>query len=145
MATDRSGADRGSALLLMPVAILIVFLLGAISVDAAVRFQAQREAVADAQAIAHDAVSAVAPEALRAGRRPTVASLDASTVDRRVAQDVQARGLRGSVRWEVVDGVITVTVTREAVLLFSAVAPGGHRSSTVQGTATAVLVDQDGS
>ena len=68
MRTERTRDDSGSALMLLPAAVLVVFLLGAISVDAAVRFQAQREAVADAQSIAHDAVSAVAGRSLRSGQ-----------------------------------------------------------------------------
>ena len=60
--------DGGSVLILMPVALLVTLLLGAIAVDAAQQFEAQRQAVADAQALANDAASALSGSALRATR-----------------------------------------------------------------------------
>ncbi len=128
----------------MPAAVLIVFLLGAISVDAAVKFQAQREAVGDAQAIAHDAVSAIAAAGLRAPTGPDTNRLDPDAVARRIDGDIRARRLKGAIRWHVSNGVVTVTVTRRATLIFSGAVPGSHSSAEVRGTATASLVIQDG-
>ncbi len=128
----------------MPAAVLIVFLLGAISVDAAVRFQAQREAVGDAQAIAHDAVSAISATGLRAPTGPDPDRLDPTTVARRIDEDIHARRLRGTVRWHLANGIVTVIVTRRATLIFSGAVPGGHSTAEVQGTASAALVVQDG-
>ena len=54
-AMDRS--DRGSVLMLMPAAVLIVVILGAMAVDRAVVFGAQRDLIATAQAAANDAAS----------------------------------------------------------------------------------------
>ena len=142
MRTERTSDDAGSALMLLPVAVLVVFLLGAISVDAAIRFQAQREAVADAQAIAHDAVSAVAGRSLRDGQAADQAPLDRAEVARRIAIDVRARRLTGHVEWRLDGTTVTVVVTRRAELVFSPAVPGGRSTSVVVGTASARLVDQ---
>lgn len=57
---DRCGRrdERGSVLMLMPAAVLIVLLLGAITVDAAVVYLAQREAYNVAFDAANDAAGA---------------------------------------------------------------------------------------
>lgn len=143
MLTERPSDDSGSALMLLPVAVLVVFLLGAISVDAAVRFQAQREAVADAQSIAHDAVSAVAGRSLRDGQDVDDAPLDRSDIARRIAIDVRARHLAGRVEWRLDGDAVTVVVTRRAKLVFSPVAPDGRSTAEVVGTASARLVIQE--
>ena len=129
--------------MLMPAAVLIVMLLGAISVDAAVRFQAQREAVADAQSIAHDAASAIVASSLREGDvDPTSATLDASEVERRIRLDIHARRLDGRVTWRVENHVVVVRVTRTTRLIFTPVLPGESRTTEVAGSATAQLVVQ---
>jgi hypothetical protein len=128
--------------MLLPVAVLVVFLLGAISVDAAVRFQAQREAVADAQSIAHDAVSAVAGGSLREGEAADQAPLDRAEVGRRIAIDDRARRLTGHVVCRLDGTTVTVVVTRRAELVFSPAVPGGRSTADVVGTASARLVDQ---
>lgn len=48
--------QRGSALMLMPAAVLVVFVLGAIAVDQSYVFIRQRDLVVAAQAAANDAV-----------------------------------------------------------------------------------------
>lgn len=53
------GGEDGSTLLLYPFAVLIVFALGAIAVDAAVLFQAHREAVDVASGVAADIAGVV--------------------------------------------------------------------------------------
>ena len=129
--------------MLLPAAVLVVFLLGAISVDAAVRFQAQREAVAYAQSIAHDAVSAVSGRSLRSGQHIDLAPLDRAEVARRIAIDVRARRLRGHVEWRLDGDTVTVVVTRRAELVFSPAVPGGRSSAEVVGTASAHLAVED--
>ena len=51
------GSERGSALLLVPVGVLIVALLASITVDSTAAFLAQREAQAAASSLANDLVS----------------------------------------------------------------------------------------
>ena len=50
-------AERGSALLLVPVGVLVVALLASITVDSTAAFLAQREAQAAASSLANDLVS----------------------------------------------------------------------------------------
>lgn len=54
----RPGSDRASVLMLMPAAILIVFLLGAIAVDSAIVYLEQRQAYNVAFDAANDAAGA---------------------------------------------------------------------------------------
>src|SRR5690606_36454066 len=55
--TDRRRGQRGSVLMLMPAAVLIVLALGSLAVDRAVVFGAQRDLINTAQAAANDAVT----------------------------------------------------------------------------------------
>ena len=54
--------DRGSALMLMPAAVLVVIVLSAIAVDGALAFMGRRELSAAAAAAANDAVVAALSE-----------------------------------------------------------------------------------
>ena len=65
-ATVGSICERGTALLLVPVGVLIVTLLASITVDSAAAFVAQREAASAASSLANDLVTlAVDESALR--------------------------------------------------------------------------------
>ena len=127
--------------MLMPVGLLIVLMMGAVAVDSAIQFQAQRESVADAQSIAHDVVSAVSAEAIRAGEAPTRAAVDQGEAERRVDNVIRARRLTGVVTWHVDGPEVVVVVTRTARLIFSGVVPGATTVVTVRGTARAQLVE----
>ena len=146
---DRAqGSQSGSVLILMPVALLVTLLLGAIAIDAAQQFEAQRQAVADAQALANDAASALSQASLRArgaggtsghsdGTEPGV---DPGEIDARLRADVAGRAIRGEVTWSLSGGTVTVTVQRTVALPF---APhlAGKRSRRVEAFASAQLLD----
>jgi len=86
---DSHDRDQGSALLLMPVAVLIV--LGAIAVDSSITFLAQRELVDATQAAANDAATYGADVGqIRSGSGYT---LDRSRVDEAVRRAFAGRGL----------------------------------------------------
>lgn len=143
MRADGRRSERGSVLMLMPVAVLVVFLLGAIAIDAAASFEAQRQAVADAQAVANDAASALSQATLRSSERdPALTSLDPAEVERRVDADVAERRLRGTVRWWVDDGAVHVAVERTAPQLLSPLAGHGRRQHRVVGQASARLAER---
>lgn len=127
--------------MLMPVGLLVVLMMGAVAVDSAIQFQAQRESVADAQSIAHDLASAVSAEAIRAGEAPSRAAVDRGEAERRVDNVVRARRLAGVVTWQVDGPEVVVVVTRRARLIFSGAVPGATRETTVRGTARAQLVE----
>jgi len=140
--------DGGSVLILMPVALLVTLLLGAVAVDAAQRFEAQRQAVADAQALANDAASALSASALRArgagstgsGGTATDAGLDPAQVRERLRADVAGRAIRGDITWSVSAGTVTVTVRRPVTLAFG-LHLAAARPRWVGATATARLLD----
>jgi hypothetical protein len=94
--------DGGSALLLVPVGILIVVLLGSLVVDSAVVFLAEREAESAASAAANDlAALALDEEALRTEGRYVISDdrLDTlvGVVEDTVIERLSAAFVEGSV------------------------------------------------
>ena len=123
--------------MLMPAAVLIMLVLGAIAVDHAIVFGAQRDMVATAQAAANDAASlGVDIDVLRTSGEVTV---DESEMARAVAQAAAGVPPGTIVDWDVRGDVVVVTLRRDVKLLFAPAVPGGPRSRGVQATATAEL------
>lgn len=137
-APDGAGRDDGgSVLMLMPAAVLVVVLLGALAVDQAVVFGGQRELVTAAQRAANDAVAlGVAVEDLRA---EGVVRVDPARVDRAVSLALaDVEGLVAS-SWERRGDVVVVRVVRRVPVVFAGAIPGVERSRQVTATATAEL------
>ena len=140
--------DRGSALLLIPAAVLIVVLLGSLAVDSAIVFTAQRQLADAAAAAANDAVTAglaedafyrcegvrLNPERVR---EVVVASLEARAAD--IVDAVQSVSTGHDAA-----GVPTVTVHVEGSVtpLFAPALPGGGTMRTVEARAVASAVRQ---
>lgn len=110
-----SGRDRGSVLMLMPAAVLIVLLLGAIAVDSAIVYLRQRQAYNVAFDAANDAAGAGFDAAIARERGEVV--YDPDRVETLARQAVEASGLDGV---ELVDArpdgtavVVTVETTVE--------------------------------
>lgn len=132
--------ERGSALMLMPVAVLIVILLGGIAVDRALLFGAQRDLVATAQAAANDAVAAgVDVGALREGDD---AAIDRVAVDRAVRMAAAEADGVVAISWEIDDGYLIVRLRRTVRLVFTPGVPGAPSSETVTATARGLLIRQ---
>lgn len=134
--------ERGSVLVLMPVAALIFVILGALAVDATVLFLAERELAGAAAAAANDAATrAIDPDRFYADG--TIV-LDAGRANDVVAVSVAAKQLERSgfdvatpeVRIVAADQV-TVTLTGRAPYIFSKAIPGVADSAPVSATATA--------
>jgi hypothetical protein len=124
--------------MLMPAAVLVVIILGAISVDAAVVFGAQRELVDSAQAAANDAAAYGIDEgAFRAGRGYVY---DASRVDDAVDRALAARGVRARRRWYVRGDRIVVELQESVAYVFTKAVPGAGDSTTVHARADARLM-----
>ena len=129
--------ERGSVLMLMPAAVLIMLVLGSIAVDHAVVFGAQRDLVATAQAAANDAASlGVDIDVLRTTGEVDV---DEGEMARAVAQATAIVPRGTSVDWRLEGDVVVVTLHREVPLVFAPAVPGGHRTQPVEATATAEL------
>jgi hypothetical protein len=127
-------------LVLMPAAILIVLLLGAIAVDLTVVHLRQQQAIDAAASAANDAVTyGLDQGALRAGRGYR---LDPARVTAAVDQSIDAQGLSGELAAPPVvtepDAVsVRVVITLRAAYVFARSLPGAPRGTTVTGTATA--------
>lgn len=144
MPTGAQADERGSALMLMPAAVLVLVVLGAIAVDSAVVFASQRRLVATTQAAANDAVGYGfdRPRFTATGER----RLDRQRCEQAVVDTLEANEvvLDGPARVEVdeVAGIVTVAVAARAPQVFSAGVPGGADDVAVTATATARLNDR---
>ena len=130
----------GSVLILMPAAVLIVLLLGAIAVDLTTVHLRQQQAIDAAASAANDAVTYGLDEsALRSGRGYR---LDPDRVRRAVDESIDDQGLADElveppVVTEPTPDSVRVELTLRADYLFARSIPGAPRSTTVRGTATA--------
>ena len=138
----RFRGENGTVLLLMPVAVLIMFVLGAITVDLTAVRAGQQDLLAAATDAANDAATAGLNEAaLRSGRGyqldPTRAWL--------VAVDVLAtKGLLDNLATGPdvtinADGSVTVALARRVPHLFARALPGAPDDELVRATATATV------
>ena len=135
--------ERGSVLLLMPAAVLIVVVLASIAVDFTIAFLGEREAASLAAAAANDAVTAALDdERFRAGegihldedraRRVALSTLGASSSELDdVEVDVEVGELDG-------EPSVTVTVRGTIDYVFAPALPGAPTEAFVEATATAV-------
>jgi hypothetical protein len=125
--------------MLMPVAVLIVVILGAIAVDRAVVFGAQRELVQSAQAAANDAAAVGADiERLRAGHADT-ARFDRERIDRAVRASLVGVDDLVDHRWTLRGDQVVVELEQRVELVFTKGVPGAADTTTVRATATARL------
>lgn len=127
-------------LILMPAAMLIVLLLGAIAVDLTIVHLRQQQAIEAAASAANDAVTGGLDQAaLRAGLGY---QLDPARVDAAVDRSIDAQGLANQLAappqvTEPTPNSVTVIITLRADYLFARALPGTPHSTTVRGTATA--------
>lgn len=132
--------DRGSVLMLMPAAILIVVVLGAITVDLTAVRLGQRELIGAAADAANDAVTlGIDERALRAGEG---FRLDPARARRAVLDSLAAKGLLDALATPpevrvAADGGVEVRLTREVPHVFGRALPGVAPTTTVHGTAAA--------
>ena len=130
--------------MLMPAAVLIVLLLGAIAVDLTAVHLRQRAAISAAASAANDAVTYGLDQA--ALRRGDGYRLDPARVERAVAESIEAQGLADDLTeppevTEPVPGTVTVVLHVRASYVFARALPHGPTTTVVTATATAT-VDQ---
>ena len=134
--------QRGSVLLLVPAAVLVLVVLGAIAVDFGLAFLAQRELTSAAAAAANDAAGAALSDAAFYGARGV--EIDPARAERVAADAVGARRPGGvmvrSVTVRVAGPQVCVTVEGEVPYVFAPVVPGVARSAVVRGRAVATAV-----
>lgn len=128
MTGPRRHTDRGSVLMLMPAAVLIVLLLGAIAVDSAIVYLGQRQAYNVAFDAANDAAGAGIDADL--ARSSGALVLDPVRVTEVASDAVAASSVRGVRLVDVAvepDGVVAVTVeVRVEHLFVQAFGDDGH-------------------
>lgn len=142
---ERGGRERGSVLMLVPAGVLVLFVLGALAVDVAIAFLAQRELSATAAALANDAATmALADDRFFAENAAGAVEVDEGKAADVVREALAARAPGGvsDVRWSVrsADDQVCVTLTARVEYLFSHAVPGAPQGATVSGRAVATAV-----
>jgi hypothetical protein len=145
---NSSQRERGSAVLLVPVMVLILFMAAGLVVDSAIGFSTKRDLVEAASAVANDAVSAI--DDARAYDNGDVA-LDEQLVLRRAQQAIDARkdnwGSDIHAVARIVRGpdgpAVEVTATATAHYLFAQVFPGRSDTLELSATVTSTLRDSE--
>ena len=144
-ATHRLAGDRGSALMLMPAAVLIVLVLGAIAVDLSVVHLAHRDLVDVAASAANDAATdGLDPDTFhRTGRYELDQTRATAAVERSLTVH-QLAGRATIVRVVQGPGPDQVTVELEVPVdyLFAKALPGANHGTTVRAHATATAAER---
>jgi hypothetical protein len=130
--------DRGSILLLVPAAFLIVMILASIAVDMSLVHLRQRQAHDLASGAANDAVTAAANHLELRNGRVQLAQADAeAVVGRIVAASDLAPQVVGAPVVRVRPGTVEVELSLRADYVFASVVPGAPDGTSVTATATA--------
>ena len=135
--------ERGSVLMLVPAGILVLLVLGAIAVDSAVVFLAQRDLANRTAAAANDiAAAAVSDDAFYSGGDIVVSeSVADAFVDVSFAPGRRPAGFESWTADASTAGrSVTVSATAEVRYLFAPAVPGAARSTVVRARSTAVAV-----
>jgi uncharacterized membrane protein len=138
--------ETGSALILVPAAVLVLVVLAAIAVDSAAVFLGQRQLAEAAATAATDAAGAISePTFYQTGTitlDPSEAQhLAAASI---AAQDLHAVKLAGPIQVTVAGRQVCVTLTGEVPVIFGRALPGVPRDTTVHATATATAAGDRG-
>ena len=139
-------AEDGSALMLMPAAVLIIVILGALVVDSATVWLGQRELGSAAGVAATDAASAVYDPAFYQSGQVVLDPARAVTVALRsvAAQDLSGVQLTGTPEVRVQGRQVCVTLTGVVHPLFGRAVPGFGQSRTVHARAIATVAGDGG-
>jgi Putative Flp pilus-assembly TadE/G-like len=133
-----AGGDRGSILLLVPAAFLVVMILASIAVDMSLVHLRQRQAQNLASSAANDTVTAAADHlALRDGRVQLAQADAEAVVGRIVAASDLAPQVVGAPVVRIRPGAVEVELTVRADYVFASVVPGAPDGTTVAATASA--------
>jgi len=136
--------ERGSALLLLPAAVLVMIVLGAIAVDFSIAFLGERELAGATAAAANDAAARAVSN--RAFYREGVVILDAATAGELATDEVRSaldpqryHDVRVTVGVAPGENRVIVTAFAEVDYLFARALPGGPQRVRVAATSTASL------
>lgn len=136
--------DGGSALMLVPAGVLVLFVLGGIAVDSAVVLLAERDLANRTAAAANDiAAAALSDPGFYTSEGTIVLEQDRATayVDLVFAPEAAPAGYEGWTAGATTDGPrVVVEATAEVRHVFAQAIPGLRRTTTVQARATATAV-----
>ena len=126
----------------MPAAVLVFLVLGALAVDAAAVFLAQRQLANAAVAAANDAVTvALDVDEFYGGSRLRLLGPEAQRIADEAGQRLDHDGMGDVHPVATVRGSsVEVTITARVELIFSPAVPGGADTAAVAATATADAV-----
>jgi Flp pilus assembly protein TadG len=138
--------ERGSVLLLLPAAVLVFLMLGAIAVDFSSAWSAERELANAAAGAANDAVSrAIDLDHLYATGELRLLPDEARFVAERSVDGAGLGRLEASVTEVEVTGLtVRVTVRGRAHYLFGPAVPGGPEGVDVEASASVTARESDG-
>lgn len=133
--------DKGSVLMLVPAAVLVLVVLGAIAVDSAVVFLAQRDLANRTAAVANDVAGAATsdPSFYGEGRVVIDARSARSYVDAAFAPSLRPAGYE---RWSpslrlLGDRTVEVSAVAEVRYVFAGAIPGVRHTATVSARSVA--------
>ena len=137
----RRREERGSVLMLVPAAVLVLLVLGAICVDSAIVFLAQRDLANRTAAAANDIAGFAVSDASFYEDGGAVA-LEGERAEAFVRLAFDAQRLPGGFEtWsadaEVAGDSVTVVAVAEVRSLFAAAVPGGPETTTVRARSVA--------
>lgn len=124
--------------MLMPAAVLIVILLGALAIDRAVVFGAQRELINTAQSAANDAVTLGID--IDAVRVDGTLRYDRGRIDAAIQRSVAGDDAIVVAGWEIDGDHLVVRLEKRVEYVFSKGVPGGADGTVVRATARARLL-----
>ena len=144
---NEASTERGSVLMLVPAAVLVLVILGAIAVDFSVAFLGQRELASAAGAAANDAATAISESAFYQGRDASGAGairIDEERARRVVDQALVARAPRGVAiverQVDPSEGQVCVVLRGRVDYVFARAIPGMADAGNVEARATATAV-----
>ncbi|MGK2959283.1 MAG: hypothetical protein ACSLFB_13000 [Acidimicrobiales bacterium] len=132
--------QQGSVLILMPVAVLVFIILGALAVDHAIAFMGERSLANASAAAANNAAAAGLNQGGFYGG--TGADIDWAKASAIAQATIDAERLGGienlAVSTTVVGDVVTVNITGQVNTIFSRAIPGGTNNFSIGATSTAI-------
>jgi Flp pilus assembly protein TadG len=139
--------ERGSVLMLVPAAVLVLVILGAIAVDFSVAYLGQRELTNAASAAANDAATTIAAERFYRGDEaapPGTVTIDEDRASQVISRALAARSPRGVAIHDVqavpAGGQVCVVLRGRVDYVFARAVPGAPDGAAVEGRATATAV-----
>lgn len=144
--TRTAGREGGSVLVLVPAAVLILVILGAVSVDAAAVFLGERQLVGAAEAAATDAASSISKQSFYSSGQ---IRLDPATATAVADQSVASQDLSGVTLSEppivqVGGRQVCVTLVGTVKRIFGAAIPGIPKTVSVSGRSVATAAGDTG-